>query len=180
MNIAKMFKRTAAMGMALATVMSCAAVSAGAAEVSTVTANVYVDGADNTILEGTTAYFTPSGWTAAIRPTKPSTNNATKTVNDDGTITIDIPLSNTIFRFISFPGGSKTYTGTGWTATATDTDNDTYADKMSYTFTQTALVEGKAYRVEDCNCYAAPAKIVEGNDGEVEFAVSMMVGQTPS
>ena len=176
-----MFKRIASKGMALATVMSCAAISAGAAnEPEKVTANVYVAGADNTILSGTTAYFTPSGWTAAIRPTTPSTNNATKTVNDDGTITIDIPLNNTIFRFMSFPGGSMTYTGDGWTATATDTDSDTYADKMSYTFTQAAYNEGTAYRVEKCNCYAAPAKIVEGNDGKVKFAVSMMVGQTPS
>lgn len=177
-----MFKRIASMGMALATVMSCAAVSAGAAnESSKITANLYVAGSDNTVLKGTTAYFTPSGWTAAIRPTTPSTDNATKTVNDDGTITIDIPLNNTIFRFMSFPDGKETYdSGAGWTATAVYTDDDDYADEMSYTFTASAYKEATAFRVEKCECYAKPADIVGDNNGIKTMAVSMMVGQTPS
>lgn len=51
MKISKMFKRIASMGMALAMAMSCAAVSAGAADTTkyTVTADVYVAKADNYI-----------------------------------------------------------------------------------------------------------------------------------
>ena len=51
MKISKMFKRIASMGMALALAMSCAAISAGAADTTkyTVTADVYVAKADNYI-----------------------------------------------------------------------------------------------------------------------------------
>lgn len=51
MKISKMFKRIASMGMALAMAMSCAAISAGAADTSkyTATADVYVAKDDNII-----------------------------------------------------------------------------------------------------------------------------------
>ena len=42
----------------------------------TVTANLYIDGSDNQILKGTTAYLTNT----AFPPTSPVTNNATLTV----------------------------------------------------------------------------------------------------
>ena len=177
MNIVKMFKRTAAMGMALATVMSCAAVSAGAADVQskTVTANVYVAADDNTIL-GKTAYFTPATkWNPLDLPIFAGSDNAQMTV-DGTTTTVEIPLTNHIFHFVSFPDGTMTYTDGDMTVKAEDTNADTFADKMTYTFANDSFKSGTKYRIEDCNCYASESTIVGDNAGEHQFAVTMKVG----
>ncbi len=177
MKISKLFKRIATMGMALAMAMSCAAISAGAADVETetVTANVYVAAADNTILNKT-AYFTPATkWNPLDLPIFAGSDNATMTV-DGTTTTVEIPLTNHIFHFVSFPDGTMTYTAGDMTVTAEDTNADTFADKMTYTFKNDSFDEDQVYRIAGCNCYASESTIVGDNAGEHQFAVSMKVG----
>lgn len=67
----------------------------------TVTANLYIDGSDNQILKGTTAYLTNT----AFPPTSPVTNNATLTVHEDGTMDLTISKLNSIVRLQSVGGG---------------------------------------------------------------------------
>lgn len=176
MNIAKMMKRTAAMGMALATVMSCAAISAGAADestTSTVTAKVYVQGQYNPFRKGVTAYMTtPTTWNPLDLPIIPASDNATKTVS--GTVTtISIPLTNGIFRFKSFPDGETSYKDGNMSVVLTDSDDDGYAENLTYTFKKSSFVSNQEYTINDCVTHANKAAIVGNNEGDHTLPITM-------
>lgn len=140
------------------------------------TANVYVDGNDNTVKPGVTAYMTPAtSWNPLDLPIFPGSNNATMTVSDT-TTTIVIPLTNHIFRLVSLPGGAMTYTDGDMTVSAVDTDDDGYVNTLTYTFIDGSFDADEVYKIEDCNCYASQSTIVGDNYGPKVLSVSMKVG----
>lgn len=60
----------------------------------TVTANLYIDGKDNKIINGLTAYITNT----AVPPTSPVKDNATLEVKDDGSLYLTINQLNNVFQ----------------------------------------------------------------------------------
>lgn len=126
MKISKMFKRIASMGMALAMAMSCAAVSAGAADTSlsdgtySITANLYVPAEKNEVA-GVNAYLTNS----FVMPTWAVSDNATLTVAD-GTAKLTVPVVNNTFALIEL---GKT-TSTGVSNITTTKNTSTYGNNV--------------------------------------------------
>ena len=165
-----MFKKILAMTMAVACVFALA-VSASAATTSSVNGQVLVLSSDNTI-RGVDAYFT----TDAILPTIANTDaDSTKTVNDDNTITIAVPIKNSVFKFIGFgkdDDGNVLTSGTGTytinnttysitgavTATGTSTDSGNAATELTFTIPagQAASYIGKDITFTACVAYAMP------------------------
>ena len=68
----------------------------------TVTANIYIDGTDNTILNGTTAYITNS----AVPPLSPVSDNAKLEVTDNGDLYLTIEDLNDVIALQSIESGS--------------------------------------------------------------------------
>ncbi|MBQ9065953.1 MAG: hypothetical protein IJ133_00295 [Clostridia bacterium] len=58
----------------------------------TVTANLVIDGSENQILKGWTAYLTNS----AVPPTSPVSDNATLVVGEDGSLTLTVKGLNPV------------------------------------------------------------------------------------
>ena len=182
-----MFKKILAMTMAVACVFALA-VSASAATTSSVNGQVLVLSSDNTI-RGVDAYFT----TDAILPTIANTDaDSTKTVNDDNTITIAVPIKNSVFKFIGFgkdDDGNVLTSGTGTytinnttysitgavTATGTSTDSGNAATELTFTIPadQAASYIGKDITFTACVAYAMPHLVTIGNVGEHIFNVTV-------
>lgn len=118
----KLWSGTLAMAMVLLLLVSSLGVTAFAEKANsykpgtyTVTANLYIDGKDNQILKGTTAYITNT----AFPPTSPVENNASLEVKEDGTMYLTIKGLNPIVQLQKIDAGSgaevvdRYYTGSG-------------------------------------------------------------------
>ncbi len=102
----------------------------------TVTANLFVPGELNAVLVGVNAYLTnPSTpLTDGSAPTKPVSDNATLTVAEDGTITLDLDVVNPVFTLQKIGGGTNaqaTVTGKGDSVGASDAQYKTRISKLS-------------------------------------------------
>lgn len=81
----------------------------------TVTANLYIDGKDNKIINGLTAYITNT----AVPPTSPVKDNATLEVRNDGSMYLTINKLNNVFQLQALEDGQgatvvdKKETGSG-------------------------------------------------------------------
>lgn len=180
-------KKLVAMTIAVACVFALA-VSASAATTSSVNGQVLVLKKDNDI-KSVDAYFT----TDAILPTIANTDtDSTKTVNDDNTITIAVPIKNSVFKFIGFgkdDDGNVLTSGTGTytinnttysitgavTATGTSTDSGNAATELTFTIPadQAASYIGKDITFTACVAYAMPHLVTIGNVGEHIFNVTV-------
>lgn len=116
----------------------------------TVTANLYIDGKDNKILQGVTAYITNT----AVPPTSPVKDNATLEVKDDGSMYLTINQLNNVFQLQALENGqgasvvSKQETGSGdsrhITSLTIKLDNDSGRYKFGKS-TEHPTIVGKTY-----------------------------------
>jgi len=111
-------KRSSAWLLAVALIMGSfmiqpAGFADAAAKSYTVTANLYVPGELNTQLPGVTAYLTNGnnplglGGYDAVAPTTPVADNASLTVAPDGTMTLEVAISNPVFTLQKIGGSSN-------------------------------------------------------------------------
>ncbi len=116
----------------------------------TVTANLYIDGKDNKILQGVTAYITNT----AVPPTSPVKDNATLEVKDDGSMYLTINQLNNVFQLTALENGqgasvvSRQETGSGdskhITSLTIKLDNDSGKYKFGKSTEHPSIV-GKTY-----------------------------------
>ena len=169
MKISKMFKRIASMGIALAMAMSCAAVSAGAADTPkyTVTADVYVAKADNYI-KLVDAHLTDT----AVPPVKAPEQNGTLEKVDDG-YNVTVKLNNETFELKTIADTSAATDDK--TAKVVSTDSVTSkSGKRIQTITFFVPELDKVYKF-DATEYVNKHVFTIGNTGDKTLPISVKI-----
>lgn len=169
MKISKMFKRIASMGMALAMAMSCAAVSAGAADTTkyTVTADVYVAKADNYI-KLVDAHLTDT----AVPPVNAPEQNGTLEKVDDG-YNVTVKLNNETFELKTIADTSAATDDKAAKVVSTDSVTSK-SGKRIQTITFFVPELDKVYKF-DATEYVNKHVFTVGNTGDKTLPISVKI-----
>lgn len=183
----KKFKKAIALVLTIVTVMACGAVGVSAAEAGSaleagkykVTANLYVAKSDN-FIKLIDAYLGDE----SVPPTQKQTLNATMTVAEDGTKSVEIDLKNDVFNVIYLDknntantevkasDGNATLKVTG----TTEGSYGSWTEKITQV-TATDFEFGEYYRFENAQEYASrhAVTVIAGAVGPKEMPLTLLI-----